>query len=145
MMYAKQLDQKSVHIDELQRCLNTYKNQVNTLNTCFSVLENRSRFRRFLTHTLLQVQELHRDITIRRSSAGANKTAALTRDCELLLQTITTETTELKQLQPLLENSWKETLNSVVKQQVYIIIHYKLNTTLYTVYSSTLPDGKFFR
>ena len=35
------------------------------------------------------------------------------------MESITTATTELKQLQPLLENSWKETLNSVVKQQVY--------------------------
>ena len=34
------------------------------------------------------------------------------------MESITTATTELKQLQPLLENSWKETLNSVVKQQV---------------------------
>lgn len=89
-MYAKQLEQKSVHIDELHRLLNTYKNQV---------------------------QELHRDITIRRSSAGANKTSALTKNCEELMEAITTATTELKQLQPLLENSWKETLNSVVKQQ----------------------------
>eukprot|EP00116_Pleurobrachia_bachei_P005354 sb/3465616/ len=89
-MYSKQLEHEAVRIDELQRCLNTYKDQV---------------------------QELHRDITIRKSSAGASKTPELTKSCELLLSSITAETNELKQLQPLLETSWKETLNSVVKQQ----------------------------
>jgi len=88
--YSKQLEQKSVHIDELQKLLNTYKNQV---------------------------QELHRDITIRRCSAGATTTVQLTDNCTGLQITIAEETSELKQIQPLLENSWKETLNGVVKEQ----------------------------
>jgi hypothetical protein len=35
-MYAKQLEQKSVHIDDLHRLLNTYKNQVGALFAIFS-------------------------------------------------------------------------------------------------------------